>query len=185
MKSFLLIIFIGLASNVSSGEDPRFWDFNNDGVEDVWYEDKEQKYIEYLDRNFDGKLDSVTTFDAHSNWILGSQTDDDFDGKPETRHFYVNSQIHSTFIDSNGNDCSDIIHYYSYQVISKSLKVEASSKGKGSKITEVVYKFGFPEFSHTYVSEMSVCEFYEKELTKAPKRKPMPKIPSNSELTSK
>jgi hypothetical protein len=63
-------------------------DVNRDGKKDVVriYSDEGQPLREDADRNFDGKMDQITTY--QSGEIVVQQFDDNFDGRFETKVFY-------------------------------------------------------------------------------------------------
>jgi hypothetical protein len=67
-------------------------DVNRDGKKDVVriYSDEGQPLREDADRNFDGKMDQITTY--QSGEIVVQQFDDNFDGRYETKVFYQASR---------------------------------------------------------------------------------------------
>jgi hypothetical protein len=77
-------------------------DVNRDGKKDVVriYDDEGKPQREDADRNFDGKMDEITTY--QSGAIVVQQFDDNFDGKFETKVFYQNSQPVRAELDLSG-----------------------------------------------------------------------------------
>tara|TARA_B110001454_G_scaffold49701_2_gene48835 strand:- start:1058 stop:1615 length:558 start_codon:yes stop_codon:yes gene_type:complete len=177
MKVIHALLFFTLSISVLADEIPRYWDFNADGKEDIWYEYSELSYLLNLDRNYDGVVDLHTQYDSHTDWPLSGASDDDFDGSFETRHAYKNGTIYAYLVDSNQDQCYDIVHYYHHEVIFKSKRYENL---KGKKIITIVnYKLDFPVSSETKETSITPCEFHKSEVSKIPSIQNMPTKESN------
>ena len=158
-------------------EAPRYWDFNNDGKEDLWYEDSEFSYLEHLDRNYDGTADQRTQYDSRTDWPLYGVDDNDFDGTFETRHVFKNGTIQATLVDSNQDECFDIIHYYLHDLVFESKRFEATERG--NLVTTIKYKYQFPIATKSQDTTQSACDFHKQTISDLPSSHEMPKQSSN------
>ncbi len=77
-------------------------DLNGDGIKDVvrYYDDEGRPQREESDRNFDGRMDQVTTFEEGR--ILRVETDTVGDGRIDTKVFYENGRPSRAERDLNG-----------------------------------------------------------------------------------
>ena len=82
-------------------------DYNGDGeLDEKWY------YVDYraskteLDRNLDGKVDYIYTFDRRG-LAEKSQSDDNFDGIFESESYFDNGNIQRTKVDTDGDAFAD------------------------------------------------------------------------------
>jgi len=82
-------------------------DLNNDGVQDVFFEDKDDCYFVLTDRNFDGKIDDRWKYNLDDTLHSG-ESDNNFDGVFETRYLVLNGFTHKELIDSDNNGIYDI-----------------------------------------------------------------------------
>ena len=172
-----LVSFVFIPYSLGEEEPPRYWDFNNDGQEDIWYEDSELSYLQHIDRNFDGKADQIIQYDSSTDWPLFGTDDDDFNGIFEVRHAYKSGTIFATLVDSNNDRCFDIIHYYRYQVVYESKKYE--SLDNAARIITFIYKDEFPQEAHSRTSKESSCDFHNSIIANMPDSHDMPTKRSN------
>ena len=158
---------------------PRYWDFNGDGKEDIRYEEVESdlSYLEYSDRNFDGKDDQYTQYDSNSDWPVGGFSDDNFDGTFETRHVYKDASIYAILTDSDGDNHYDIAHYYETGLVTKSLKYTAN--GGKQVLTTFIYEFDFPTNEIQVETSKSPSEFHQYLISTMPQEQNMPLKRSN------
>lgn len=177
MKIIYILFCFTLSFSTYADELPRYWDFNGDGKEDIWYEDSEFSYLQHLDRNYDGVADLHTQYDSHTDWPLYGASDDDFDGIFETRHAYKNGTIYAYLVDSDRNNCYDIIHYYHHEVIFESKKYEILENK--NIITTVGYRFDFPASSKVEKTDLGPCEFHKISISDMPTDQTMPTQKSN------
>jgi hypothetical protein len=79
-------------------------DLNGDGIKDMvrFYDDEGSPVREESDRNFDGRIDVVTHFDAGQ--VVVKELDENFDGRIETKLFYENGRTLRIERDLAGHD---------------------------------------------------------------------------------
>lgn len=176
----MMLIGIGIILaplTLFADEPPRYWDYNGDGKEDIWYEYKPMNYLEYLDRNFDGKADFVTQLDSRTDWPLSSNADENFDGIFESKYVYQKAQLFAIISDSDNNQCFDTVHYFRDQLIVESKKFE-TIKGR-NQITTITYDSFFPLSPSVKESEQSCADFHREAFASIPSSQKMPLKKSN------
>ena len=106
MALIVVLSFLIAACNSELEDPPRYWDYNGDDIEDLSEEfDLDGfSHFEILDRNYDGKPDSRTQYDSARYWPVLGLTDDDFDGRFETRLYYKDAWVYAVASDSDGDD---------------------------------------------------------------------------------
>ena len=82
-------------------------DFNGDGRLDETYTYKDGRISSIeIDRNLDGKVDAISSYDL-SGLVKATSSDDDFDGTMETRYRYKNNLITHMESDTNNDGVID------------------------------------------------------------------------------
>lgn len=142
----------------ADAEDVRKNDLNQDGVRDVFYEDKSEFYFQLIDRNFDGEIDERWKYDLEDK-LLAGWTDDNFDGVFETRFVIQDGLIHKQLVDSDQNGFFDICHNLKFGVWEYTEKYYAASGTNiGARIGIVKFDLdqitGIELFSKTKISEI-------------------------------
>lgn len=92
-------------------------DWNDDGKNDerLFYDGSTLERIE-LDRNFDGKVDSIAHYKL-DGLLHSIESDDDFDGRLETKTSYRRGQAVETEIDTDADDKPDHRVRYTFGVM--------------------------------------------------------------------
>jgi hypothetical protein len=114
-------------------------DWNDDGITDhrAFYDGQTLDRVE-LDRNFDGKMDSIERYDLEG-WIRSAKSDDDFDGRFESELIYRDGQLAEWRIDYSGDGAPDnrfVFEYgveQTYEYLNSSGKVVKRIHYRGSK----------------------------------------------------
>lgn len=91
-------------------------DWNGDGKTDyrAHYDGGTLDRIE-IDRNFDGRTDSIERYDLEG-WMGSATSDDDFDGRFESELVYRDGQLAEWRVDYNGDGALDNRFIYRYGV---------------------------------------------------------------------
>ncbi len=140
-------------------------DLNKDGIQDVFYEDKDDSYYMLTDRNFDGEIDERLKYDL-SDILLSGKADNNFDRVFETKYIIQDGFIHREFIDSDHNGIYDIYHKYEFGVLNFSEKYYGTSdSGTLSRIGMVKYKLNEISDDEVFIeTKISESEFQEERL---------------------
>ncbi|MFN0162013.1 MAG: DUF2007 domain-containing protein [Burkholderiales bacterium] len=93
-------------------------DLNGDGIADErWtYSPSGRATRQTMDRNFDGRIDWIATFDVRGQ-IDTAEADDDFNGSFETRHVYRRGSVELGETDTDGDTVIDLRSYYEHGVL--------------------------------------------------------------------
>jgi hypothetical protein len=83
-----------------------------------------------IDRNLDGDVDLIWTFDRHSQVVSG-ESDDDFNGTFESRSKLRNGQAHFAEVDTDGDSIPDLKSFFKHGVL---ISVEYISKDSGKPV---------------------------------------------------
>jgi hypothetical protein len=110
--AFVSGLAIGIAGSVLFFRAPAYsdgTDYNDDGVLDeaITYAPSGQPIKVELDRNLDGRIDSVYRYDR-KNRIRDGQSDDDFNGVMETRTTFLRGNIDTVETDTDGDNKPNI-----------------------------------------------------------------------------
>ena len=132
-------------------------DLNNDGAQDVFFEDEGDGYFVLTDRNFDGKIDDRWKYNLDDT-VHSGKSDNNFDGVFETRYLMHNGFTHKELIDSDNNGIYDIYSKYESGVWRYSEKYYGTSKaGERARIGRVEMDLskisGDEVFTETKISE--------------------------------
>ncbi len=136
----LLILLVGCDDFKSKLELERAFDRNNDGIEDITYEYDEKGYYEFIDRNFDNRVDQVNRFGL-DHVILMSNFDEDLNGILETYTSYSKGSQVKTKVDTNGDGVYDLFYIYKDSILLYAEKFYE----KESKIGKYTFTFGYPD----------------------------------------
>lgn len=92
-------------------------DYNRDGLlDEKWTYSASDRILKLeFDRNFDSKVDSVLHFNSRGE-LENGESDDDFDGRFETRSRYQLGSVVYTEVDTNGDGYPDLQTYYTHGV---------------------------------------------------------------------
>lgn len=103
------------------------WDRNQDGKTDETnhFSASGMPLRTEADRNFDGKIDAITTY-ANAN-IERNDFDDDFDGKFETHCFYEHSYVARCEVDTDDDGFADMKTYYKNNVVQRNEFIDRHS----------------------------------------------------------
>lgn len=142
------------------------YDLNEDGIDDITYESTIDGYYEFVDRNFDGKVDESHHY-GNDDKIIKSKIDENFDGYLETEIFYEKGSPCFSSVDSNIDELRDIFFLYRSGTLIKGSKYYIDSEGKQA-IRTVEFKFGFPSKEPVVKTNLSRKQFDEKYLTSMP-----------------
>jgi len=176
MFGLLAMTVISLYS-MAEDEPPRYWDFNNDGKEDVWYENSEYSYVQYQDRDFDGVADQRVHYDSRTDWPLYGDEDENFDGIFESRLVFENGRNIAILVDSDQDQCFDIVHYYRHDMTYES-KMFVTTLG-WNRVTTIKYKYEFPVETQTDDTLQTACDFHKEIISGLPNSNDMPEKRSN------
>ncbi len=114
-------------------------DYNHDGVlDEKWHYKRGVNIKTEIDRNLDGKIDSVTYFNRKGIAFL-SKEDDNFDGVFETRYQYKNGSLLTMEADTNNDGETDYIAHFRNSVLHE---VKLMSPGYGTPQKRQFYKMG-------------------------------------------
>jgi hypothetical protein len=174
------VLLLALAvDSLGAEESARYWDFNGDGIEDVWYEsdDSDLSYIEFTDRNYDTKADQYIQFDGNTDWPVGGFSDDDFDGHYESRFIYKDASLFAILSDSNADEMYDIVHYFESGVVTKSVRYVQGPNHP--QIKTVAYDFGYPAGEELMRTDQTPLQFHERLKSEMPQSQLLPTEPSN------
>lgn len=140
-------------------------DLNKDGIQDVFYEDKNDFYYMLTDRNFDGEIDEEWAYNLDDVLLLG-KADNDFDGVFETKYVVQNGFVSKELIDSDQNGIYDIYHKYEFGVTSFSEKYYGiSDSGTPSRIGMIKYALDKISDDEVFIeTKISESEFQKERL---------------------
>lgn len=167
---FLITLFSlkGCDNSLVFEQSSSLYDLNGDGIIDITYEKDDSGYFEFVDRNFDGKIDESHYYDR-SDIIIFSKIDDDFDGRLETNVFYKEGSVYRVAVDVDNDGLYEIFYFYNFGTLSESLRFYEED---GNKIEKVIFKFGYPEKIETLSdSQVSKSDFSGKYLIHSHKNK--------------
>lgn len=151
------VLVCGCSSEAEQGQTTSsLYDLNEDGINDITYEDTEDGYYEFVDRNFDGKVDESHHY-SKSDKLLSSKIDDDFDGYLETEVFYSKESIHLSSVDSDSDQLRDIFYFYQSGTLVKGIKYYPKKKMIGS----IEFDFGYPSKESISGTEASPKQFHD------------------------
>lgn len=136
-------------------------DLNGDGVADISYEEAGDGYFEFIDRNFDGRVD-VSSFYGLDDKIVSSKLDDNFDGFLETKTWYQYGNPTLTAVDENCDGLVDILFLFKHGVIKTSEKFLTSESDSSGDIVKFDYRFGYPVSRAVISSGVGRSVFYER-----------------------
>jgi hypothetical protein len=129
--AFVSGLAIGIAGSVLFFRAPAYSDgadYNDDGIldETVTYAPSGRPIKVELDRNLDGKIDSVYRYDR-KNRIRDGQSDDDFNGVMETRTTFLRGNIDTVETDIDGDNKPDIRWRNRYGVLDTVERLDPAS----------------------------------------------------------
>ncbi|MGL6159459.1 hypothetical protein [Microbulbifer sp.] len=152
-------------TEVGGSVDSSMLDLNGDGVPDISYEDADDGYYEFVDRNFDGRVD-VSNYYGKDDKVVSSKLDDNFDGTLETKTIYKNGSPVATAVDVTCNGLADILFVYEFDVIefSENFNLVGPGASKGS-IERVIYRFGLPVEKKILDKEVEHKAFHESSMS--------------------
>ena len=134
-----------------------FFDKNEDGTPDVFYEYVDDGYYELVDSNFDGNVDESNKY--NSNHILVSQKlDQNFDGHLETEVIYEKGMASKERVDVNKDGVYEIVFLYESGQLSKSFKYYSQENAR-NMIGSVTFDYGYPSEEQLSETDKSVSEF--------------------------
>jgi len=119
----LLALLLGVGGTVAYHRAPARQDgvdHNRDGLlDEKWTFSASGRFLKTeLDRNFDLKIDQVLHFDERGEPLAG-ESDDDFDGRFETRMRYQQGNLVYTEVDTEGDGYPDMRTYYTHGVATR------------------------------------------------------------------
>nr|WP_010132120.1 hypothetical protein [Microbulbifer agarilyticus] len=168
MKVLLLIFTIFLASALTGCEEGGSQDFdiavldlNGDGVADISYEESADGYFEFVDRNFDGRVD-VSSFYGTDDKIVSSMLDDNFDGFLETKTWYAHGNPTVSVVDENCDGTVDILFVYENGVVRRSEKYVVTEGSSDGEIVQFEYEFGYPVSRTVIGGGVARSQYYER-----------------------
>lgn len=140
-------------------------DLNNDGVQDVFFEGKDDGYFVLTDRNFDGKIDDRWKYNLDDT-VHSGESDNNFDGVFETRYLTHNGFTHEELIDSDNNGIYDIYSKFESGVWIYSEKYYGISKaGEQARIGRVEMDLSKISGSEVFIAtKISESEFQKERL---------------------
>lgn len=163
---FLLLICVTICS-CSTDENEHIsslYDKNNDGIQDIFYEDdKDGGYYELSDSNYDGKVDQSCKY--NSNDVIEScRFDQDFNNYLETFVKYRLGMPVKEGVDKNNDELYEVVFHYRDGILYQGFKyVEAE---KEALIKHTLFKYGFPSDGQENVTDLSIEEFSDLYWTK-------------------
>lgn len=146
--------------------DRSFLDLNRDGIEDVFYEQTASGYYEFVDSNFDGKVDESHQFSS-DDAIVRSKVDSDFDGLLETTIVYYQGSAYLSAVDANSDGLYDIFFFYNYGTLVKAIRLYTSASDS-NKVGETMFRFGYPAAETLSDTHMTEEEFSEQFINLSP-----------------
>jgi len=156
----ILVSFSCLAGDPENKQAEGLFDKNQDGVIDIFYEYFEDgTYIELVDSNYDGEVDTRCRYDANDT-LTRCSYDQDFNKRFETVVEYEFGAAYREGVDVNNNQLYEIVFYYKSGVLFEGLKYYENQKGQ-RKIGNVKFNLGYPS-----EEEFTQTEFSEKEFSK-------------------
>lgn len=110
----------GVVTFIALPEPPqntRYFDYNRDQRPDTWHEYQQGQLTGIRkDRNFDGEVDGVWTFDARGR-KKRARLDQDFDGRYESRLHFKQDLLTRVNLDLDGDGGTDISEHYRHGVL--------------------------------------------------------------------
>lgn len=119
-------------------------DYNGDGHPDVTYDYYKEYFYEFIDRNYDLKIDVSNKFNYKDNLPIQTTYDNNFDGYPDTKVFYQNGWVDYSFVDTNKDNKFDVFYSYEYGILKFSEKYVAATNDKSAYIEKIEYELGYP-----------------------------------------
>lgn len=149
-------------------------DYNFDGVADVYFEQSEFSYFQFIDRNFDGEPDERYEYSSATDFIIDGRLDEDFDGEFETQLVINQGVVQYKFTDSNSDRLIDIVETYEHGVLKKVSIFIPKSYEQASSIKTLFYNFGVPYSEKVVETELTPKTFHESQVKKTPVQNMVP-----------
>lgn len=149
-------------------------DYNFDGVADVYYEQLESSYFQFIDRNFDGEPDERYEYDSGTDFIIDGRLDENFDGEFETQLVINQGVVQYKFTDSNSDRLIDIVESYEHGVLKKISIFMPKSYEQTSTIKTLFFNFGIPYNEEVAETALTPRAFHESQVKKIPVQNMVP-----------
>lgn len=118
-------------------------DLNRDGIMDVSYEFEGDFYYEFIDRNFDGKIDESHKY-TKNHILVSSKIDEDKNGILETSVIYKDTNYKRSYVDENYDGLFEYLFLYDNGVLNCGFRVRSIDTKGVAKLGFVSFKFGYP-----------------------------------------
>ncbi|WP_394408092.1 DUF2007 domain-containing protein [Roseateles sp. BYS78W] len=148
VRGLLLGLVIGIGATYAAYRAPATTDgidYDRDGVlDEKWtYSPNGMLLKVEMDRNLDHKVDYVAHYDARGQ-LESAESDDNFDGVFETRHWFKNGNLESSLSDTDGDGIPDLRSTYVHGVVDTVEYINATS-GRPVRIEH--YSLGVLQFA--------------------------------------
>ena len=153
---------VEVTENKTNNSTAPIYDLNNDGISDITYKYDNEGYSEFIDGNFDKKIDQISRYNL-KDVIINSYFDEDKDGCLETYTEYSNGAPMKTMVDTNNNGIFDLIFIYKNSSLLYGKKFyDKTSTGNENQVGTTYFKFGYPGAKeHLLNTKMTELEFQE------------------------
>jgi len=163
-RNIISIIGMFFLFGCAQEDDVNHLDLNRDGINDISYEFDKDYYYEFIDFDFDGKVD-VTNKYSNDHILVSNTFDEDNDGISESSTVFQHGNALYTIVDLDLDKTPDIVHIFLKGYVKCSFKLLSAVEPNKYRLGMFKYKFGFPDSSFQQRYEISRDEYTPEKLT--------------------